>query len=86
MTALMQVFLQNFQGKLLAVVLLAVPLVAAGGFVYKRTSRSTSWPEALFKSYAVLVNVPGHAYAAPPPSAQICPFMWHYLPCPQPIL
>ncbi|KAL3146236.1 hypothetical protein ABBQ32_002939 [Trebouxia sp. C0010 RCD-2024] len=48
----------NIMTKLLALVILGTPFVVVGGLLYKQASGS-SWREALFKSYAVLQNVPG---------------------------
>lgn len=45
--------------KLVALVLLGLPFIAVGGVLYKRAAKDTTWQEAMFKSYAVLQNVPG---------------------------
>jgi hypothetical protein len=45
-------------GKLLAVLAVAVPVLLAGGFAYKRAMGCT-WGEALTKAYQALGNVPG---------------------------
>ena len=48
----------NILTKLMALVILGTPFIVVGGLLYKQASGST-WREALFKSYAVLQNVPG---------------------------
>ena len=45
--------------KLVALILLGVPFIAIGGFLYKRAAKETTWKEAMFKSYAVSQNIPG---------------------------
>ena len=57
---LVQLLTMNIMTKLLALLLLGAPFVAGGGLLYKLASGST-WQEALFKSYAVLQNVPGQS-------------------------
>ena len=64
---LLQLLTMNIMTKLLALVILGTPFVAVGGLLYKQASGST-WREALFKSYAVLQNVPGQS------NFQILPF------------
>lgn len=54
----LQLLTMNIMTKLLAVILLSLPFIGVGGFLYKQASGST-WREALFKSYVVLQNVPG---------------------------
>ncbi|KAL0031396.1 hypothetical protein WJX79_008726 [Trebouxia sp. C0005] len=49
---------RNILTKLVSVVLLSLPFIVIGGFLYKQASGS-SWKEAFFRSYVVLQNVPG---------------------------
>ncbi|KAL0038546.1 hypothetical protein WJX77_010122 [Trebouxia sp. C0004] len=48
----------NILTKLVSVVLLSLPFIVIGGFLYKQASGS-SWKEAFFKCYVVLQDVPG---------------------------
>ena len=45
--------------KLVALILLGVPFIGIGGFLYKRAAKGITWKEAMFKSYAVSQNIPG---------------------------
>lgn len=53
-----QLLTRNILTKLVSVVLLSLPFIVIGGFLYKQASGS-SWKEAFFRSYVVLQNVPG---------------------------
>jgi hypothetical protein len=53
-----QLFSMPTTGKLLAVLAVAVPVLLAGGFAYKRAMGCT-WGEALTKAYHALGNIPG---------------------------
>lgn len=55
----LQMLTRNIMTKLVALILLGVPFIAIGGFLYKRAAKGTTWKEALFKSYAVSQNIPG---------------------------
>jgi hypothetical protein len=50
-------------GKLLAVLTVAVPVVVAGGYAYKRVA-GVPWGEAMTKAYHVMGNCPGEPPAA----------------------
>ena len=58
--------------KLVALILLGVPFIAIGGFLYKRAAKGTTWKEALFKSYAVSQNIPGELCCAALCCAVLC--------------
>jgi hypothetical protein len=53
-----QLLTMNILTKLVSVVLLSLPFIVIGGFLYKQASGS-SWKEAFFKCYVVLQDVPG---------------------------
>ncbi|GBF95117.1 ion channel POLLUX [Raphidocelis subcapitata] len=54
----LQLFAMPTVGKLMAVLAVAVPVVLAGGFAYKR-AMGVPWGQALTKAYHVMGNCPG---------------------------
>lgn len=56
---MLQLLTRNIMTKLVALFILGTPFIAIGGALYKQAAKETTWKQALFKSYAVLQNVPG---------------------------
>lgn len=53
-----QILSQRLAGKLLAVFLVALPVIGIGGALYKFSS-GLSWRQSIFKAYNAMSDVPG---------------------------